>query len=899
MYHSLQGTWDVLWDGNKHATAQLPGTLDQNQIGKKDIPPASIHPDENAALKPVDENAPITSRFTRKYSYEGAAVFSRTVSIQPTPQKRVFLEVERARCLSLRVNRKDVSPYRPQSISTPHIFEVTGLLSGNDLIELTSDNHYPNLPHDSIVYSSAATDETQTNWNGILGYFRLREEDESFVAAVRVYPHGNKTVTLKVDLDSTCSVQTTLSIKCEAFAAPIEQPVSIESGKSTLTLSNIALKPDCKLWDEQEGNLYELCAVLGQGQPYTTQFGVREWGCSPSGRFTLNGRTIFLRSEANCAEFPEEGHPPVTVERWKEVLNTYRSYGVNCMRFHSHCPPEAAFTAADQLGMLMQPELSHWNPKNAFEDDVAYNYYSTEFEQILYTLANHPSFVMITFGNELQAGELGHKRMNDLLTKGRAWDDTRMYADGSNNHYGRIACNTENDFYTAQSLGEKKMRGIFAGDKQTGRLQGYINNQYPNAKTNYSPAIDAIRETFSRPVYSFEVGQFEVLPDFDELNDFKGISDPVNLRVVQKKVEEKGLMPRWKEYVEATGELSRLAYREEVESVLRTPGMSGISLLGIQDFPGQGTALVGMLDSHLKPKPFRFAQPENFRSFFCEQLPLVLLEKYTYQNTEMLVAPIQIANYGKEALCGIVRYSLQGNGVSITHELSEGRFEAGTLTDAGQIEISLKELTQPTQLELTVSCGDVSNSYPIWVYPETQPVCPKEVYETKVLDQAACAHLEQGGTVFLSPDSTKGALPNSIQAQFTSDFWSVGTFVQQEGGMGQLIDASHPIFSNFPTQKHTNWQWWAMANQRAVILPREMDCIITDMDSYAFLRPMAQLLEFRCKNGTVLLSTMGLHDLQQYPEARALLDSIYRYLGSGACKPTQELTVEEVQKLVV
>ena len=100
------------------------------------------------------------------------------------------------------------------------------------------------------------------------------------------------------------------------------------------------------------------------GSTRTVRFGVRDFRAE-GGVLTLNGRRIFLRSEANCAVFPEEGHPPMTVERWREVLAVYRSYGVNCMRFHSHIPPEAAFAAADEMGMLMQPELSHWNPETA------------------------------------------------------------------------------------------------------------------------------------------------------------------------------------------------------------------------------------------------------------------------------------------------------------------------------------------------------------------------------------------------------------------------------------------------------------------------------------------------------------------------------------------------------
>ena len=158
--------------------------------------------------------------------------------------------------------------------------------------------------------------------------------------------------------------------------------------------------------------------------------------------------------------------------------------------------------------------------------------------------------------------------------------------------------------------------------------------------------------------------------------------------------------------------------------------------------------------------------------------------------------------------------------------------------------------------------------------------------------------LEAGGKVYLSPPSTKEALPSSIQAQFTTDFWSVGTFPGQEGGMGQLIDETHPIFRNFPTEFHTNWQWWPMASQRAVILPRPYQAIVTQMDSYAFLRPMTQLLECRCGKGKLLFSTMGLQNLQEYPEARALLDSIYRYMDSPEFEPGQEIEWEVLETLV-
>ena len=116
--------------------------------------------------------------------------------------------------------------------------------------------------------------------------------------------------------------------------------------------------------------------------------------------------------------------------------------------------------------------------------------------------------------------------------------------------------------------------------------------------------------------------------------------------------------------------------------------------------------------------------------------------------------------------------------------------------------------------------------------------------------------------------------------------------------MGQLINAEHPLFSAFPTERHTNWQWWPMASQRAMILPRRIDAIVAEMDSYAYLRPMAKLLECRCHGGRLMLSSMALHQLQQYPEARTLQAAIYAYLSTTTTLPAQELSVEEVSALV-
>ncbi|MCD7957721.1 MAG: hypothetical protein LUG93_18630 [Lachnospiraceae bacterium] len=923
MEYSLEGNWKVQLPDGFCGEMTLPGTLDENRIGYRDTGsnqwhPADHHGDVRGWFNP--ENL-IATRYTRNYTFEGEARLTKRIRCTEKPGKRVFLEAERARVLRLFLDGQEVPHFIPPSISTPQVFEVTGKVDGEHEIMLLSDNSYPGLPHDAIVFSSAATDETQTNWNGVLGYLRLREEEDVFVEAVQVYTK-NDTLTVKIEMSAAHEYTGMLQLSSEAFAVlPLTIPVTVSAGRTELMIEKLALSPRTLRWDEYEGKLYLLTARLSNGSEKTVRFGVRDFGDNGAGRLALNGRTIFLRGEANCAVFPEEGHPPMGKNAWLEILERYKSYGVNCMRFHSYCPPEAAFAAADELGMLMQPELSHWNPENAFEDEESFACYQTEMTQILKMLANHPSFVMLTFGNELWAHEKGLVRMHQMLAQAHEMDDTRLYSYASNGFYGTEGCDRESDFYTAQCFCGQMLRGTSAAIEKEKGIQGHINNRYPDARVNYDEAMEQLRGTYAKPVFGFEVGQFESLPDFRELEDFHGISRPDNLRLIQKRAEKCGLLKEWNRFVEATGELALIGYREEIEAVMRTREMSGISLLGLQDFPGQGTALVGMLNSHLQPKPWPFACPERFQAFFRSELVLAELPRYTFESDEVLKVKLTVANYGKREICAPVRFELEqkqpghsvlDRNIFMRGNLPEAHCPVGTLTEVGELAISFSAdgrnvvrldgtvVEYPAKFFLHVQVGAARNSYPIWVYPssKTEVTCPEKVYETAVFDTTAKKVLESGGIVYLTPPATAEALPSSIKTQFTTDFWSVGTFPAQEGGMGQLIDAAHPLFEYFPTEFHTDWQWWPMATQRAIILPEYKKSIVAEMDSYAYMRPMTQLLECRCSGGRLLLSSMGLQNLQQYPEARALRKAIYRYLESDKFLPEQEIEMKVIAGLV-
>ena len=884
----LSGTWQGEIPGQS-APVRLPGTLDESGVGFPDRANAKWHPDADINEAMFQAGAPIATRLTRRFTYEGPAILSRSLDWTPPQGKRLFLECERTRHLSLRVNGQSVPHAVPPTISTPNVFEVTGLLTGHDHLELICDNSYPGWPRNDFLHSSAATDETQTNWNGVIGYIRIRAEEPVYIRQVRVYPKGNS-ADVCVTVDAAQPWQAEIAVTSDALAARASLSAGGGAGEADVWLRGLPLAENVRRWDEDEGILYDLTAQM-QGHARTVRFGVRDFG-KRDNRLVLNGRNIFIRSETNCAVFPETGYMPTTVEAWREVLQSYRSYGVNSVRFHSHCPPEAAFTAADEMGMLMQPELSHWSTKIAFGTPESRDYYRTELRQVLRMLANHPSFVMLSLGNELFTDEESVAFMGEMMALARELDGTRLYAVGSNNHFIRKQCHPASDFHTSMIFGELDTRA-------TGfHMVGWLNQKYPDLRKDYAETVAEIRRQGDQATFSFEVGQYQVLPDFEEIEEFRGVTDPANIRLIRDRAAEKGLLPCWKQMVEATGELSLLCYRAEVEAALRTDRYSGILLLGLQDFPGQGTALVGMMNAHMQPKPHAFARPERFAAFFTGVLPLVLLPRMTYTAGETLRADLRMANYGKAPLQGAAAWTLSGAGMKLWGKLPERTAPAGELTALGEMIISLPGVEKAAQLELTVDfCGHV-NRYDLWVYPDVQPLCPANVHQCRSLDEAACEVLARGGTVYLAPDSDEESLPGSIKAQFSTDFWSVGTFKSQGGGMGQMMDVQHPIFADFPTQAHTNWQWLPMAIQRAMILPRRMQAIVAELDSYAYLRPMAQLLECRCGGGRLMISSMGLHSLMQYPEARALQQAIYSYLSSTTAMPEQELTVGEVRAMV-
>lgn len=897
----LSGSFEViLSDGSMH-TCMLPGTLDENKIGERDKPCSQWHPAEGLGEaddrnKSLIKDDIITTRLTRKYTYTGIAIYKKVFDYEVVPDKRVFLEVERTRKLmGVFLNGKKIDACIEGTLSTPYVYEVTDAITEKNELKISCDNTYEGWPKDAVLYSSAATDETQTNWNGLLGYIRLCEEEEVFIRHVQIYCR-DKAAYVKVIIDAAKAYEGEITLKSEAFSeqSDIRKEVKLSEGVHEVIFEDIELKRDVLLWDEYEGNLYKASAGGSSLESKEVLFGIREFD-GKNGYLNNNGHRIFLRSEANCCVFPETGHMPLEPAEWRSIMELYKSYGINCIRFHSHCPPDAAFTAADELGMFVQPELSHWDPKNAFATEESYNYYETELRRILYWYANHPSFVMLSLGNELWANEdIGVERMKKLVRLARSIDSTRLYATGSNAFYGERGADEESDFYTSVAYFKDDLRGTSAG------MVGYINNEYPNAKTNYDKTMEKIRADYKKPVFSFEVGQYEVLPDFDELEEYNGVTIPDNIKAIRDAIEATGydFLNDWKKRVEVTGELSYLAYREEIEAALRTSEMSGISLLGLQDFTGQGTALVGMLNPHLKPKPFDFARPERFKKFFNNVVLLVLLDKYTYFENETFRAEVKLADYSKNVSVTAEAVYEVWDGDRIYKKGSLTKNKCSCKNDSlGMIEFDFKPEGMAKRLELRVYTDIAVTEYPIWIYPDEKADFSENIVFAQSFNKAMEA-LNEGKKVFLEPECIKESFCDSIKTCFTTDFWSVGTFPSQEGYMGCMVEPEHEMFAKFPTKFFPEWQWWIITRSRAMIIPAEVKPLIEVLDCYARLRKMAFAFEGRVGNGRLFVSSMGLMEKLEYPEARALFNSIVAYMDSEAFAP-EELSKEVLKKIII
>jgi len=366
------------------------------------------------------------------------------------------------------------------------------------------------------------------------------------------------------------------------------------------------------------------------------------------------------------------------------------------------------------------------------------------------------------------------------------------------------------------------------------------------------------------------------------------------------------------DFVRASGALSALCYREDIEMALRTPGMGGFQLLDIQDFPGQGTALVGMLNVFMESKGA--IEPEKWRQFCSETVPLLRMKRYTWTTDETFMGRIQIAHYGPA--------DIEEAQVTWTVTNSRGRRVAGdtfdpvtirqgTVFDVDLFAMALKKVAAPQKLTVTLAIEGTRyrNEYPIWVYAlEVSTKAPRGVMVTRSFQsEETQEHLAKGGSVLLLPRLE--TLPRSVPGGFQCEFWSpmFGLAAEKRGiapppgTLGLICDAESPALARFPTEFHSNWQWWHLVkNSRPIRFddtPDDYRPLVQVIDNFVRNSKLGLIAETRVGKGQLLICAIDLLGHQDKPEARQLLHSLLQYTGSRRFAPKAEIEAELLNTL--
>ena len=547
-------------------------------------------------------------------------------------------------------------------------------------------------------------------------------------------------------------------------------------------------------WSEFTPVMSKATAELDIGNDVSrleTDFGVRT--LATGGREILvNGKPTFFRGTLECCIFPLTGHPDMTGATWEKIMRTVKDYGLNHVRFHSWCPPEAAFEAADKHGVYLQVELPNWGSVGT--DRKADGFFVAEGERILREYGNHPSFVFLCLGNELG----GDFKVMDSMVRGFKAIDPDKLMTGTAFSFSKRGekPGAADDYFITQWTATGWVRG-----------QGFLNSSPPSTDTDYVKGVSSVQT----PLLSHEVGQYTVYPDLSTLPKNTGLMRSTAMEAIRADLEKKGRLADAPRYTRDSGKLAVELYKEDVERALRTPGQAGIQLLDLHDFPGQSTATVGVLDAFWDSKGL--VTREEFRRFTSPVVPLARMKKRVWENTETFTSGLILANFGPEAL--EKREFIWKLTTEDGAEIGSGSFRPKTIplgarADIGTISQPLGGLTHASKLTLSVSSPGTSilNTWDVWVYPAKATPVISDVLIADSWNPRVKEALAAGARVLLTPP--RSSLMNPIDARFIPVFWSPLHFAGQPGTFGASIEPKHPAFSGFPTATYTQWQWWEL-----------------------------------------------------------------------------------------
>jgi hypothetical protein len=838
------------------------------------------------------------AHLSRRHPYVGKAWYARTFEVPEGLDDHFFhIALERPHG-EVNIWLDGYKLGRDESLSTAVRMFAGKLAAGTHSLVMMIDNGRFEAVGEAIIrdhplmgdVAHSKTEHTQTNWNGVVGYLRV-EAARAQIARVDVDARKHE-AHLDIELDVFDASnrwptwwhgehynELVLSFRFQGDAERLEvrHPVVVDSGFTRVAL-DVSLPEAARLWDEFDPVVHQLTVEWhrdGELQDaYQTSFGIRDF--SRDGRhLKLNGRRVFLRGTLECAIFPLTGYPPTDHAGWEKVFGTAKAYGLNHIRYHSWCPPKAAFEVADRLGLLLHMETPVWPVLGA--DPALDRYIHTEAERIVRDYGNHPSFVMLCVGNEVN-GNGTHSFLERFIDKWQGKDRRRLYTGGS----GWPTMKRADYISKPEPRNQRWMEG----------LEGRLNARPLETMTDWSEWIQSV----PMPLVSHEIGQWCVYPDLEEIAKYAGVLEARNFGMIKADLESKGLGHLARELMMASGALQTQLYKEEMEAALRTPDMAGVQLLGLQDFSGQGTALVGVVDAFWDEKPY--VTPAQFREFCAPVVPLLRAEGFVLVEGASFSATAQLAQFDVGALpAGRLTWRLEdADGVAVRDgAIAFGELATGALHDLGTIELDVVGLKSPARCELVLEVEGTQyrNRWGLWTMPAATPAEALPII--KALDAETLARLEAGETLVLMPPPD-ALRPNAVLGH-TAAFWNtLWTDGQAPHTLGLLNDTTHPLFRNFPSATHTDWHWFELSFHRRALDVAGVGFrpIVRVVDDWNENRDLLLLGEALVGKGRLLVSAMDIEtDLESRAVARAMRQAIVGYLENPA--PAPQLSAQTVR----
>ncbi|MGF7077689.1 sugar-binding domain-containing protein [Mucilaginibacter sp. UYCu711] len=890
-------------------TINLPGSMTSNHLGDE----ISIHTlwtgsilDSSYFSKPAYAKYRVPGHIKipfwlqpEKY-YKGAAWYQKNINVPASWKgKHVQLFLERPHWqTTVWIDNQQVGSQN--SLGTAHVFDLGAIsAAGTHRITIRVDNAVRDL--DVGQNSHSISDHTQTNWNGIVGQLLLKAIPAISINDVQLYPDvKHKIVRVNIRLNNVNSGTKSVEIKLRASASnnltntlnTITKKILVSSKDSVIELV-CPFKTSPLLWSEAHPNLYQMNISVSNGQNVIDQkkttFGMREFKAEGS-YFTINGVHTMLRGTLECAAFPITGFPPTDLAYWMKELKKCKDYGLNHLRFHSWCPPEAAFEAADRLGIYLQIECSSWGGWTTTIGDGGPldNYLYEESRNIAKAYGNHPSFCLLAYGNE-PSGKHLVDYLRKFVTYWKEKDSRRVYTSGAG-----WPIIEESNYNSTDAPRIAHGAPI---------LKTVINSKPPSSDYDWSKAISR----FKNPTVSHEIGQWCVYPDFTEISKYTGVLKAKNFEIFRDTLQANGLGALAPDFLYASGKLQTLCYKAEIEAALRTKDFGGFQLLGLSDFPGQGTALVGVINAFWEDKGY--VNAPQFSAFCNKVVPLVRMPKMIYNNDEALDIPVEVAQFSEGALKNITpSWDIRNTAGKVLFQgkLSKQNIPVGNGIILGHIRSSLANIKSASRLILTVNVAGYKNNWSLFVYPRKNPESDPGILVTQVLDAKASDILQKGGKVLLTlkKGTLKKELGGDINIAFSSIFWNTAWV---KGNvpytLGILCDPTHPALRKFPTEKYSDWQWWdAMSHSNAIKLDsvaKGLKPIVRVIDDWVTARSLGLVFECRVGNGKLLVSSIDLlSEAKERPEARQLLFSLENYMGQPAFAPTQPVDINRLNALV-